>query len=186
MRSKAWLAARQSFFRMMRSQQHNIFSMGPKLRYTHGTCMYFDCLCCEQLWNADPGALHHVLRAMLQRSFACRLTPWVQQSLRAPWTTQRSCGMSRLAPRNILCWCVLCPPLVLVCGRGWDLVCFAAVTTACVNMTSAAVCVRHSGEIALAGLRRLRSTLAAAPVLFAHARMLVFVAQLRLDYCACL
>jgi hypothetical protein len=30
-------------------------------------------------------------------------------------------------------------------------------------------CTSHSGEIALAGLRRLRFTLAAAPVLFAHA-----------------
>ncbi len=35
-------------------------------------------------------------------------------------------------------------------------------------MASVAVRVSHSGEIALAGSRHLGSTLAAAPVLFAH------------------
>ncbi len=43
--------------------------------------------------------------------------------------------------------------------------------TVCVHVLNGLVLPRasHSGEIALAGSRRLRSTLAAAPVLFAHA-----------------
>ncbi len=40
---------------------------------------------------------------------------------------------------------------------------------ACAQRTGAAASASHSGEIALADSRRLHSTLAAAPVLFAHA-----------------
>jgi hypothetical protein len=41
-------------------------------------------------------------------------------------------------------------------------------TAACAKRTGTAA-ARNSGEVALAGSRRLRCTLAAAPVLFAHA-----------------
>ncbi len=49
-----------------------------------------------------------------------------------------------------------------------DLNCLSAVC-ACAKKGLALPCASHSGEIALAGSRRLRSTLAAAPVRFARA-----------------
>ena len=108
--------------------------------------MYFDCLCCEQLWDADPGALHHVSKG--------HATEIVCLSFDPLGTTIATGSMDNSA-------------------KLWDVETGAEKHTLLVCAVPSACAGLWKG-LGLSVLRCCDNS------------MLVFVAQLRLDYCACL